>query len=74
VQILGVSALEGHGADELMPAVMDMHRKWNLRVPTSRLNRWVEEVCVCVCVCFECMHGLGWGKRQGDMSVGQSAA
>jgi GTP-binding protein len=36
-----ISALEGRGLDRLMDSVLFVHGKWNRRVPTSRLNRWL---------------------------------
>jgi GTP-binding protein len=37
------SALTGKGCDKLMPAVLAIYGKWNLRVPTAALNRWLAE-------------------------------
>ena len=51
--VLPVSALTGSGADRLLPAVMAAYDVWTRRVPTSRLNRWLEKVtwrqlhCIC---------------------------
>lgn len=51
--VLPVSALTGAGADRLLPAVMAAYDVWTRRVPTSRLNRWLEKVtrrklhCIC---------------------------
>lgn len=42
VPILGISALTGVGADSLLPTALDLYNIWNKRVPTSKLNRWVE--------------------------------
>ena len=47
-QLLGVplvtcSALTGRGCDKLMPAVLDVYGRWNIRVPTSVLNRWLND-------------------------------
>jgi GTP-binding protein len=39
-----LSALRGQGIDQLMQAVFDIHSLWNARVPTARLNRWLEEM------------------------------
>lgn len=39
-----ISALRGTGLDELMKKVMATHGLWNSRVPTARLNRWLEEM------------------------------
>lgn len=44
VPILGMSALTGKGADKLLPAALEMYERWNRRVPTSRLNRWLAKV------------------------------
>lgn len=40
-----VSALEGHGRLDVMRQVVDTYEKWCLRLPTSRLNRWLHKVC-----------------------------
>ncbi|KAI7838297.1 hypothetical protein COHA_007867 [Chlorella ohadii] len=44
VPILGMSALTGKGADKLLPAALSMYARWNQRVPTSKLNRWIEQI------------------------------
>jgi len=41
--IEGVSALTGEGLERLMPAVIEAERVWNTRVPTSALNRFLEQ-------------------------------
>jgi GTP-binding protein len=43
VAVVPVSALSGRGVDKLLEAVLEAHRIWNARVPTSALNRWLEE-------------------------------
>lgn len=47
VPIIGMSALTGKGAEGLLPAAVTMYERWNQRVPTSRLNRWLEQVPGC---------------------------
>ncbi|CCG09109.1 Small GTP-binding protein domain [Pararhodospirillum photometricum DSM 122] len=37
-----LSALQGRGLDQLMEAVLLVHGRWNRRVSTSRLNRWLQ--------------------------------
>ena len=44
VPIVAFSALTGRGVDKLMPAVFRAYKAWNIRVPTARLNRWLEEM------------------------------
>jgi GTPase len=39
-----VSAKSGAGIDAMMQAVIEVHRAWNRRIPTARLNRWLEGV------------------------------
>jgi GTPase len=39
VPIVGLSALNGRGVDKLMPAVFQIYKVWNKRVPTPKLNR-----------------------------------
>ena len=52
VRILPIAAQAGR-VDALLPAVHDIYRMWNQRVPTGQLNRIVRKVrAVCVCGCF----------------------
>jgi GTP-binding protein len=44
VPVAAVSGLTGAGLDHLMKAVTDIHALWNKRIPTSALNRWLDEV------------------------------
>lgn len=44
VPLLGMSALTGAGAGALLPTAVELYDLWNRRVPTSRLNRWIEQV------------------------------
>jgi GTP-binding protein len=43
VRIVFVSAMTGEGIEEIMPEVAAMLERWNSRVPTHALNRWLEE-------------------------------
>ncbi len=42
VPVVPVSGLYGRGLDRLMQTVEDIHRLWNTRISTGRLNRWLE--------------------------------
>lgn len=44
VPIVTLSALSGKGVNRLMPKVFEIYDKWQLRVPTGVLNRWLEEM------------------------------
>ena len=44
VPVVPVSALTGRGLDRLREAILEVHRAWNSRVPTARLNRWLGAV------------------------------
>ncbi len=44
VPLVTFSALTGRGVGKLMPTLFDVYDLWNKRVPTGRLNRWLEEV------------------------------
>ncbi|MBI3452966.1 MAG: ribosome biogenesis GTPase Der, partial [Rhodospirillales bacterium] len=44
VPFVPLSALHGRKLDELMRAVIDIYDLWNSRVPTPKLNRWLEGV------------------------------
>ncbi len=41
-----ISALRGQGLNRLLEEVFAIHRVWNTRVPTSPLNRWLEEMLI----------------------------
>jgi GTP-binding protein len=43
VPLVTVSALAGRGLDGLKDAVFDSYERWNRRVPTPELNRWLAE-------------------------------
>jgi GTP-binding protein len=43
VPVVALSGLTGAGLDRLMQAVIDAHAVWNIRAPTSALNRWLSE-------------------------------
>ena len=42
VAIVTLSARSGRGLDRLQQAVLDAHAVWNKRVPTHKLNQWLE--------------------------------
>ncbi|MFT3671234.1 ribosome biogenesis GTPase Der [Aestuariivirga sp.] len=42
VPVVTLSAMQGRGIDKLMKAVFDADRRWNIRITTSKLNRWLE--------------------------------
>ncbi|GMH33061.1 hypothetical protein BSKO_00895 [Bryopsis sp. KO-2023] len=39
-----ISAKTGEGLEKLMPSVVELYRKWNKRVSTPNLNRWMREL------------------------------
>lgn len=41
VPCVPLSALTGRNVDKLLPAVVAAHARWDSRVPTSALNRWL---------------------------------
>jgi GTPase len=41
VPLAMISALDGTGLDRLMAEVLAVEARWNRRVPTARLNRWL---------------------------------
>ncbi len=43
VPVVTLSALQGRGIDGLMKAVFEADKRWNKRITTSKLNRWLEE-------------------------------
>jgi GTP-binding protein len=42
VPVVTISAMTGRNLDKLMGAVLKMYALWNKRIPTARLNRWLE--------------------------------
>jgi GTP-binding protein len=42
-QAVRASALSGQGVHRLPPLLMDLHRRWSLRVPTSRVNEILQD-------------------------------
>ena len=42
--LVTVSGLTGRGLDRLREAVLEMHRVWNIRITTAKLNQWLGEV------------------------------
>lgn len=44
VPFVTLSGLTGKGVGGLMPSVFKAYAVWNIRVPTARLNRWLEEM------------------------------
>ena len=43
VPCIALSALNGHGSSRLMRAVFGTHVRWNRRIPTPALNRWLRD-------------------------------
>jgi GTP-binding protein len=44
--ILSISALKGKGLNKIMPEVVTLHRRWQTRLPTGKLNRFMDNVLV----------------------------
>jgi GTPase len=44
VEVVTLSALTGKGVGRLMPAVEAAYNRWNIRVSTSELNRWLADM------------------------------
>ncbi len=42
ITLIPISAETGEGIPKLYPAIRATYEKWNLRIPTSQLNRWFE--------------------------------
>lgn len=41
IELVPISALKGRGVEELLPSVLRTYDRWNVRVGTSRLNKWM---------------------------------
>ncbi len=44
VPMVTMSAVDGRGVSRLREAILDAHRVWNIRISTSRLNRWLGDM------------------------------
>ncbi|KAK9666383.1 hypothetical protein RND81_14G181100 [Saponaria officinalis] len=44
IPVVFVSALEGEGRTAVMDKVIETYEKWCLRLPTAKLNRWLQKV------------------------------
>lgn len=44
VPTVTISAKTGQRVDSLMKTVFDVHKTWNVRVPTAALNKWLDDV------------------------------
>jgi GTP-binding protein len=44
IPIVTLSAKTGKGTDKLFPAIFRLYENWNIRVPTGKLNRWLEQM------------------------------
>jgi len=42
IAVVTLSGMTGRGIDKLMPAVLETYRLWNARVPTHKLNGWLD--------------------------------
>ena len=53
-----ISALKSEGLDKLMRAVLKVYERWNMRIPTSPLNKWFADMIEA------CPPPLGKNKRR----------
>jgi GTP-binding protein len=44
IPIVPISAISGKNKEKLLDAVLAIYEKWNRRIPTAKLNRWLEEL------------------------------
>jgi len=44
LKVIPISGQTGENLDKLMEAVFEVHSKWNQRISTARLNKWLEDV------------------------------
>lgn len=42
VPFIPMSALKGKGVENILPTMLELHKKWQTRIPTSQLNRFLE--------------------------------
>ncbi len=45
--VVGLSATSGLGLGRLLPVIERLHKAWNQRIPTSKLNAWSTKVGPC---------------------------
>jgi len=43
VPLVTCSALTGKGCERIMPAVLDVYDRWNIRIASAALNRWLAD-------------------------------
>jgi GTP-binding protein len=44
LKVVPVSALQGSGVNQLLPAVLAVYNTWNRRITTAQLNRWLADI------------------------------
>lgn len=44
MKVVPISGLSGEGIPKLMEAVFDVHKQWNRRIKTSKLNDWLDDI------------------------------
>ncbi len=44
LKVMPLSGLTGEGLPKLMQAVFEVHEQWNRRIPTAKLNRWLDDI------------------------------
>jgi GTP-binding protein len=44
LKVVPISGATGENIPKLMAAVMDVHKSWNRRIATARLNKWLDDV------------------------------
>ncbi|MFK7901593.1 MAG: ribosome biogenesis GTPase Der [Nitratireductor sp.] len=44
MKVVPISGLSGEGIPKLMDAVFEVHKQWNRRIPTSKLNNWLDDI------------------------------
>ena len=43
LKVVPISGATGEGIPKLMQAVLEVHKAWNTRIPTARLNKWLDD-------------------------------
>ncbi len=43
IPLVPISAINNKNIDKMMQACFEIHKLWNTRIPTSELNRWLED-------------------------------
>ena len=44
IKVIEISALKGTGVEDLMLQILNIYKKWNHKIDTAKLNRWLKHI------------------------------